>query len=256
MALSGKVAIVTGAGRGLGAVYARAFAEQGVRVIAADLAEPGAGASPSERGAESGAGPAPAAFLKADVAREADARRVAEEAVRRFGRIDILVNNAAVYGDLEGKKPFDEIPEAEWDRVMSVNVKGIWQCARAVVAQMRRQRAGKIINIASASVYAGTAGLAHYVASKAAVVGLTRVLAQELGEHNICVNAIAPGLVRNEASRRLNPEEYFERARQRRAIKRVMTPDDLVGTVLFLASSASDFVTGQTFVVDGGGAML
>jgi NAD(P)-dependent dehydrogenase (short-subunit alcohol dehydrogenase family) len=181
---------------------------------------------------------------------------LAEAALRHFGRIDILINNAAVYGDLGSKKPFDQISEAEWDRVMSVNIKGVWECAKAVVPQMRKQRAGKIINVASSSVYAGTPGLAHYVASKAAVIGLTRVLAHELGDDNICVNAIAPGLVTNDASRRLSALEYFERGRQRRAIKRLMVPEDLVGTVIFLASPASDFVTGQTFVVDGGTAMI
>lgn len=112
------------------------------------------------------------------------------------------------------------------------------------------------VNIASSSIYSGTPGLAHYVASKAAIVGLTRVLAQELGDDNICVNAIAPGLVSNDAGRRLNPEEYFECGRLRRAMKRLMVPDDLIGTIVFLASSASDFVTGQTFVVDGGAAMV
>lgn len=245
MTLSGKTAIVTGAAQGLGAVYARALAEHGAAVVVADVRDPQDGG----RGAGT-------VFVRADVAEQADALRLAGEAVRRFGGIDILVNNAAVYADLEQKRPFDQISEAEWDKVMAVNVKGMWQCAKAVVPHMRQRRAGKIINVASSSVYAGTPGLAHYVASKAAVIGLTRVLAQELGGDNICVNAIAPGLVHNEASRRLNPQEYFERAQTRRAIKRLMGPDDLVGTVIFLASPASDFVTGQTFVVDGGGAML
>jgi NAD(P)-dependent dehydrogenase (short-subunit alcohol dehydrogenase family) len=250
MALFGKTAIVTGAARGLGAVYAAALAERGAHVVAVDIVDAGADGPSGERGGGS------TIFVRADVARESDARRLAEEAQRRFGRIDILVNNAAVYGDLERKKPFEEIAETEWDRVMAVNVKGVWQCAKAAAPHMRRQRAGKIINIASSSVYAGTPGLAHYVASKAAVIGLTRVLAQELGEYGVCVNAIAPGLVRTDASRRLNPDDYFERGRLRRAIKRVMVPEDLIGTLIFLASPTSDFVTGQTFVVDGGGAML
>ena len=249
MPLSGKTAIVTGAARGLGAVYARALLERGARVVAADVAEPDDDAW--RRGRDG----VPMLFVRADVAREADAVRLAEEAVRRFGGIDILINNAAVYADLGRKKPFDAITGAEWDAVMAVNVKGVWLCAKAVVPDMRARGAGKIINVSSSSVYTGTAGLAHYVASKAAVIGLTRVLAQELGAHHICVNAVAPGLVRNDASRRLNPDDYFERGRDRRAIKRVMEPGDLVGTVLFLASAASDFVTGQTFVVDGGGVM-
>ncbi|HEV2357743.1 MAG TPA: 3-oxoacyl-ACP reductase family protein [bacterium] len=253
MPLSGKTAIVTGAARGLGAVYARALIERGASVVAADVAEP---ADEAWRRAPDGQDGIPMCYVRADVARESEAVRLAEEAARRFGGIDILVNNAAVYGDLGRKKPFDEISGAEWDAVMAVNVKGVWQCAKAVVPYMRARRAGKIINVSSSSVYRGTPGLAHYVASKAAVIGLTRVLAQELGADNICVNAVAPGLVRTDASRRLNPDDYFERGRERQAIKRVMEPGDLVGTVVFLASAASDFVTGQTFVVDGGGVML
>jgi NAD(P)-dependent dehydrogenase (short-subunit alcohol dehydrogenase family) len=252
MTLSGKTAIVTGAARGLGAVYVRALAEQGARVVAVDIAD-----APDAPARDPGApDPSSIVFVKADVTDQPDAVRLAEAAQRHFGRIDILVNNAAVYGDLGSKKPFEQIGDAEWDRVMAVNVKGVWQCAKAVVPHMRRQRAGKIINVSSGSIYSGTPGLAHYVASKAAVVGLTRVLAHELGDDNICVNAVAPGLVTNDASRRLNAPEYFERGRHRRAIKRLMVPEDLVGTVIFLASPASDFVTGQTFIVDGGAAMI
>jgi len=165
------------------------------------------------------------------------------------------VNNAAVYADLGAKKPFDHISEAEWDRVMAVNLKGMWQCAKAVAPYMRQQGYGKILNVSSSSAFVGTPGLAHYAASKAAVIGLTRVLARELGDQNICVNAIAPGLVASDAGMRLNPTEYFEGSRNRRALKRLMAPEDLVGTVLFLASPASDFITGQTFVVDGGAVM-
>ena len=253
MDLTGKSAIVTGAARGLGAVYARALADHGAQVVAADVADAQEVVPPSDHRTPHASS---LIFVKADVAAPADAIRLAEEALRHFGKIDILINNAAVYGDMGSKKLFDQISEAEWDRVLSVNIKGVWACAKAVVPQMRKQHAGKIINVASSSVYAGTPGLAHYVASKAAVIGLTRVLAQELGDDNICVNAIAPGLVTNDASRRLNAPEYFERARQRRAIKRLMVPEDLVGTVIFLASPASDFVTGQTFVVDGGTAMI
>lgn len=252
MSLSGQTAIVTGGARGLGAVYARALATRGASVVVADIREPEDG-SPGVDGEGAHAAPV---FVLADVATQTDAIRLADETARRFGRIDILVNNAGIYADLERKKPFDEISDAEWDRVMAVNVKGMWQCAKAVVPHMRKQHAGKIINITSSSVFAGTPGLAHYVASKAAVVGLTRVLARELGDDNICVNAIAPGLVHNEAGRRLNPEEYFERGRMRRAIKRLMVPDDLVGALIFLSSPASDFITGQILIVDGGDAML
>jgi NAD(P)-dependent dehydrogenase (short-subunit alcohol dehydrogenase family) len=251
--LSGRTAMVTGSARGLGATYARALADSGAYVVIVDLLQADGEASAAAVRVACGGR---ALFVQADVSNYADAARAVEMAARRFGSVDILVNNAGLYGDLGAKKPFDEITEAEWDRVMAVNVKGMWHCAKAVAPHMRKQRRGKIINVASSSVYAGTPGLAHYVASKAAVIGLTRVLAQELGDDQVCVNAIAPGLVHNEAGQRLNREEYFERNRLRRAMKRLMMPEDLVGTVLFLASPASDFITGQTFVVDGGAAMI
>lgn len=248
--MMGKTVIVTGGARGLGAVYVRALAASGARVVMADVLEAEGEALTHAIGT-----PQHVVFMRADVTKEADASRLAERTVQIFGAIDVLVNNAGIYADLAMKKPFHQISEAEWDTVMSVNVKGIWQCVKAVFPYMQKQGRGKIINISSATAYAGTPGLAHYVASKAAVIGLTRALARELGEHNICVNAIAPGLVINEASMRLNPREYFERARNQRALKRLMVPEDLIGAVVFLASPASDFVTGQVFVVDGGAVM-
>ncbi len=248
-----KTAIVTGGARGLGAAYVRALAASGAQVVIADVLEVEGEALTREIGTYQHT---KVVFMRTDVTQQADTIRLAERTAQTFGAIDVLVNNAAVYADLATKKPFDQISEAEWDRVMSVNIKGIWQCVKAVFPYMQKQGYGKIINISSATAYAGTTGLAHYVASKAAVIGLTRALARELGEHNICVNAIAPGLVTNEASMRLNPREYFEGARNRRVIKRPMTPEDLIGTVMFLASPDSDFVTGQTFVVDGGALMV
>ncbi len=252
MPLTGKVAIVTGGARGIGATYARALAAAGARVVIADVLESEGRALAGELSGRQ----AQAMFIRTDVSRQADAARLAQQTAERFGAINVLVNNAALFGDLGAKKPFDEISEGEWDAVMSVNVKGIWQCVKAVAPYMRRQGGGKIINISSSTIYTASPGLAHYVASKAAVVGLTRVLARELGEHNICVNAIAPGLVSNEASARLNPKEYFEAARNQRAIRRMMVPDDLVGTVIFLASPDSDFITGQTISVNGGAVMV
>lgn len=249
MPVGGKAAIVTGGARGLGAAYVRALAASGARVAIADILEKEGELLAREAGPHQGA---QVIFVRTDTSQQTDATGLAEQAARHFGGIDVLVNNAAVYADLATKKPFEQISEAEWDHVMSVNVKGVWQCAKAVSPYMKKQGHGKIINISSSTFFAGTPGLAHYVASKAAVIGLTRALARELGGHHICVNAVAPGLVHNEASARLNPSEYFEDAAARRAIKRLMVPQDLVGTVLFLASAASDFITGQTFVVDGG----
>lgn len=249
MPLSGKTVIVTGGARGIGATYVRALAGAGAKVVIADVLETEGEALAGDLGAQT-------IFVKTDVTKQSDTVRLAQRAVRRFATIDVLVNNAALFGGLETKKPFEEIGEAEWDAVMAVNVKGVWQCVKAVTPYMRQQGRGKIINISSSTIYTASRGLAHYVASKAAVVGLTKVLARELGEHNICVNAIAPGLVSNEASARLNPSEYFEAHRKTRALQRMMAPEDLVGTVLFLASPDSDFITGQTISVNGGAVMV
>lgn len=249
--LAGKVVIVTGGARGLGATCGRAMAGRGARVVIADrLREEG------ERLAdELEAGGAEALFVETDVADEESVGALARTAVERLGEPDVLVNNAAIYMDLGRKLPFDEIATAEWDRVMTVNVRGAWSCAKAVAPGMRRRGSGKIVNVSSSSVHLGVAGAAHYVASKAAVIGLTRALARELGPHGVCVNAVAPGIVSNAASRHLNDDGYLTDAARGRALQREMEPDDLVGTIAFLSSPASDFVAGQTFVVDGGGVM-
>ncbi len=244
--------IVTGGARGLGAAYARALAAEGADVAIADVLVSEGQALAVDLGNQTGR---KAMFVETDVTDEADVARMVRAVADTFGRVQVLINNAGLYADLGTKKPFHDIAASEWDRVMAVNVRGTWQCIKSVFPFMRRQRYGKIINISSATVHAGTPGLAHYVASKAAVIGLTRALARELGVHNISVNAIAPGLVHNEASTRLNPEDYFAEMVKRRSIARLMTPEDLVGTVIFLASPDSDFISGQTFVVDGGAAM-
>jgi NAD(P)-dependent dehydrogenase (short-subunit alcohol dehydrogenase family) len=176
-----------------------------------------------------------------------------EAAVARFGRIDVLVNNAAVFATLK-PGPFDEIPEAEWDRVMAVNVKGIWNCARAVVPVMRGQGGGRIVNVASAIVGKGTALLLHYVTSKGAVVAMTRALARELGPSGITVNAVAPGFILSDGVR-ANPdisEFQIDAIMRARSLKRDAFPEDVEGTVLFLACDDSAFMSGQTLIVDGG----
>jgi NAD(P)-dependent dehydrogenase (short-subunit alcohol dehydrogenase family) len=166
------------------------------------------------------------------------------------------VNNAGLYSTL-AKKPFFEIDEAEWDRVMAVNVKGVFLCARAVHPAMKAQRKGKIINISSGTVLGGTPMFLHYVTSKAGVIGLTRALAREVGPDNICVNAITPGLtIADEKQKAMLSEDYLAARRRARALQRDQVPEDLVGTVLFLASGDSDFLTGQTINVDGGTWML
>jgi NAD(P)-dependent dehydrogenase (short-subunit alcohol dehydrogenase family) len=179
-----------------------------------------------------------------------------QAAMDAFGRVDILVNNAALFGNL-ALRPFEQIDSDEFDRVMRVNVRGIFECTKAVAPHMRQQKYGKVVNIASGTVFKGTPLLLHYVASKGAVVAMTRVLAREMGEDGIRVNCLAPGLTVSE-SVKANPawsQQYFTSNIASRCIKRDAEPNDMVGTMVFLCSPDSDFITGQTIVVDGGSAM-
>ena len=181
---------------------------------------------------------------------------MAARAIEAYGAIDILVNNAGMYSSIK-KRPFTEIPLDEWDHCMAVNVKGVYLCCRAVHAQMKKQRHGKIINISSGTVLGGSPMFLHYVSSKGAVIALTRALAREVGGDGINVNAITPGLtIADEQQKKMLSEEYLAPRRQARAIKRDQYPEDLVGAVVFLSSSDSDFITGQTLNVDGGTWML
>lgn len=246
MRLGGKVAIVTGGARHIGAVYARRFASEGAAVVIADILD----GDSIVCQIESSGGQALA--LKVDVSKEEDTQRMAAEAVRAFGRIDILVNNAAIFINIQ-RQPFYEITAEEWDRVSAVNIKGPFLCAKAVFPYMKEQKYGKVINISSSTAYWGTPMFLHYVASKAALVGMTRSLARECGEFGICVNAIAPGLVEHEGQNA--PKALTELQLKARSIKRLETPEDLLGTVIYLASPDSDFVTGQTLVVDGGSVL-
>ena len=181
---------------------------------------------------------------------------MARRTLERFGRIDILVNNAAIFATVPmSRAPFDRIDPSEWDRMMAVNLKGAWLACCAVIPQMRRQRHGKIINISSGTALKGSASRIHYVTSKAGILGFTKTLAQEVGKDNICVNCVAPGSTLSEE----DPDEGVVKMRAAaaatRALQRVQTPEDLVGAVAFFASSDSDFITGQTLVVDGGACM-
>lgn len=243
MRLGGKVAIVTGGARHIGAAYARRLALEGAAVVIADIldGDPIANEIRSQNGQ--------ALALNVDVANEEATKRMAAKAVKAFGRIDILVNNAAIFINIT-RHPFYEISAEEWDRVSAVNIKGPFLCAKAVFPQMKQQKSGKIINISSSTAYWGTPMFLHYVASKAALIGMTRSLAREVGEFGICVNAIAPGLVEHEGQNA--PRALTELQLKERSIKRVQTPDDLMGTLIFLASQDSNFMTGQTIVVDGG----
>lgn len=252
MRLKEKVAIITGAGGGIGRHFALGFGREGAKLAIADIdlakADETADALRKE-GAE-------ACSIKTDVSNPESAEELAKKTIEHFGRIDILVNNAAIlatYSPLRG--PFYQLDLDEWDRVMAVNVKGAFLCIRAVFPYMKAQGKGKIINTASTSVLWGATGNAHYVASKGGLIGLSRALAREMGEYNINVNCIAPGSTSSEEPSNQVALEFRQRAIPRRAIQRLEVPEDLVGTAIFLASPDSDFITGQTIVVDGGHIM-
>jgi 3-oxoacyl-[acyl-carrier protein] reductase len=243
MRLKDKTAIVTGAARGLGRTFCTALAGEGAKIIALDIAEP----DETVRMIEASGGTAKG--VRADITVEADCRKAAEETVAAFGSIDILVNNAAIIFGIV-RKPFYEIDPEEWDRVMTVNVKGAWLCIRAVFPYMQRQGKGKIVNLSSETYFTGSHGFVHYVTSKAGVVGLTRSLSVELGPHNITVNALAPGFTDSESSRSIADVTKYDTSLT--PMGRLQQPDDLVGALIFLSSDDSDFMTGQTILVDGG----
>jgi NAD(P)-dependent dehydrogenase (short-subunit alcohol dehydrogenase family) len=246
MRLANKVAVITGGAKGIGFAYAQRFVAEGARVVVADIADP---VDAAEKLASSDR----VLGVRTDVSDVASVRAMVEETRRRFGRIDVLVNNAAIFASLKPQR-FDHIPEAEWDRVMAVNVKGMWNCVRAVTPSMRAQGHGRIVNIASAIVAKGTAFLLHYVTSKGAVIAMTRALARELGPDGITVNAVAPGLILSDTVQD-NPDiTNFQSAAimQARSLPRDAYPEDVEGAVVFLASDDSAFMSGQTLVVDGG----
>jgi 3-oxoacyl-[acyl-carrier protein] reductase len=247
--LDGRVALVTGAGKGLGKAFCLRLAEEGADIVAVTRADT-EGLEKTAKEIRSLGREVLAA--KVDVSREEDTLSMAAQALERFGRIDVLVNNAAYYYGV-ARKAFTEISLEEWDRMMAVNVKGPWLCTRAVFPNMKERGKGKIINLASEVFFTGSQGFVHYVSSKGGVIGLTRALAIELGPYGICVNAVAPGYTDTEASRTIADVSKYDISRT--PLKRLERPEDVVGIVAFLASDESDFITGQTVLVDGGRAM-
>jgi len=237
--LAGKVAIVTGGAKGIGAETARVFASEGATVIVWDVAgeAPGEGIS----------------FRSLDVTAAEAVQAAVDEAVAAYGRIDVLVNNAGLYATLP-MRPFTEIPLEEWRRVMDVNVASMFLTCRAVVPVMREQGGGKIVNISSGTPFRGVPFLLHYVTSKGAIVAFTRALAKELGKDNVLVNCVAPGFTMTEGVK-AQPEvvaKLRDVSIAARTIQRDQVPEDVVGAVVFLCGPGSDFVTGQTIVIDGG----
>ena len=245
--LNGKIAIVTGAAQGIGAAYAIALAAEGAKVGLCDLSRPDAVA---EKIKQSGG---EAISCACDVTDRAQVEAFVMETEQRCGGVHILVNNAGLFANL-ALKPFFDLDGAEWDRVMAVNVRGSFECARAVFPIMKRQKYGKIVNIASGTVFKGAPMMLHYVSSKASVVGMTRALAREVGDHGIRVNCLAPGLTMSEGvvANKDWAGAIVSNNIASRCIKREGTTEDLTGALLFLASPESDFMSGQTVVVDGG----
>ena len=239
--------IVTGAATGIGQAFAVGAAAQGANVVVADMHA----ADQTVALIEAAGGTALA--LRVDVADDASVRAMAQAALKRFGRIDGLINNAAYFREVK-LTPFEELDPVEWERIFAVNVKGVWQCCKAVMPAMRERKRGAIVNIASVVAVAGQAGYLHYVASKGAVLAMTKGLAKECGPFGVRVNVIAPGFVITDATKN-RPVEWQQSFLKARAISREQKPEDLVGTALYLLSDLAGFVSGQTIVVDGGHIM-
>ncbi len=252
--LKEKVIIVTGGGHGIGKAYCFGFGRSGSRVVVADIDRPAAEQVTAQITKETGS---EVLATHVDVTDEKSTEDMVAAALERFARIDVLINNAAIFATVPmNRGRIETITSDEWDKLMAVNLKGLFFCCRAVLPTMRAQKSGKIINIASGTVFNGSPGRIHYVTAKAGTIGFSRTLAREVGDDNIQVNVLAPGNTLSEE----NPTEEMIRFRQSsiggRALQRVQVPQDVVGAMLFLASPLSDFITGQTINVDGGISFL
>jgi 3-oxoacyl-[acyl-carrier protein] reductase len=244
--LEDKVAIVTGGASGLGRTFCLALAQEGAKLVIADIKDKEAEQTASKIKAKGGQ----AISIRADVTSEAATLAMAKETVKQFGQIDILVNNAALILGIT-RKPFTEIPTAEWDKMMEVNLKGAFLCSRAVFPQMKKQGKGKIINLSSETAFTGSRHMVHYVTSKGGIISFTKALAVEVGKYGIRVNAIGPGFTDSAASRSII-DDISKYDVSLTPLGRLEVPEDLTGALIFLASDDSDFITGQTLVVDGG----
>jgi 3-oxoacyl-[acyl-carrier protein] reductase len=248
MRLQEKVTLITGAGQGIGRAFALRFAQEGAHVVVADIQEDKAQHVLQE--IESAGGP-PSLAVRADVADQQSVQGMVLQTLRAFGRLDVLLNNASIFSTIK-MKPFDEITLTEWHQLMEVNLTGTFLCCQAVAAHMRERQQGRIINISSSTVLMGRPWYAHYVTSKAGIIGLTRALANELGSYHITVNAIMPGSTETEIQRETVNPEQIKSLLDSQAIHRRGTPEDLVGAAVFLASDESSFITGQAITIDGG----
>lgn len=254
--IRGRTIIVTGGAVGIGKVYSQALGRVGANVVIADIEAEAGKALAAEIEATGNATGGHAVFIETDVSKSAACAAMAQTALDQFGRIDGLVNNAALYAKIPKRKNWEDIPEDEWDRLMAVNLKGIFNCCKAVHAPMKAQGYGKIVNISSSTWLTGTTGRLHYTTSKAGVVGFTRSISHDLGVEGITVNAVCPGLTKSDTIGATMPESHWQ-AREKKmagsaAIPRLQMPEDLVGVIIFLMSSASDFITGQTIACEGG----
>ena len=250
MRLKDKVAIVTGSARGMGRVFALRFAKEGAKLTVCDILD----CKPVAEEIKAAGGEVLA--LKTDVTSEKDTAEMARKTFERFGRIDILVNNAAIIGTIETKdfvKPVEEIVSADWDKILAVNIKGVFLSSKAVIPYMKKQGGGKIVNMASTVAFSGLPHFIHYSTSKGGIVTMTRGLARALGEFNINVNAVAPGLIMTEAMQgAYTPEFYQELVATKQLIRKNVEPEDVANAVLFMASDEADKITGQTLAVNAG----
>jgi 3-oxoacyl-[acyl-carrier protein] reductase len=247
MRLKDKVCIITGAGQGIGKYYANRLAAEGAKIVIAEYNEESGQVAVNEITATGNE----ACFIQTDVSDENSAINMAKKAVEKYGRIDVLINNAAIFASL-GFKSYDQIPVDEWDRVMAVNLKGLWFCCKAVIPYMKEQKKGKIINTSSSAWDLGRAQYLHYVTSKAGVVGFTRGLAKEVGDWDINVNCVSYAGVVTEIERESYNTDAQEWVMNQQCIKRPGAPRELVGTIIFLASDDSDFISGQNIHPNGG----